>query len=87
MTMTQSETIQSEMAQYGGKYITNTSTTTPVGGFVFVAIQAIEDTVINTSASNISGLTGATLLAGMTIYGRFTSITLTSGKVIAYNGV
>ena len=56
------------------------------------AIQATEATVLAAQSSNISNLddlcTGqdATSLAANTVlYGNFTSVTLTSGAVIAYN--
>jgi len=72
----------------GGAYINDTATHT---GNWF-AIQATEDTVLATQASNITNLddicTGedATELAANTVlYGNFTSIDLTSGAVIAYN--
>jgi hypothetical protein len=72
----------------GGEYINTTDVTT---GNWF-AIQATEDTVLAAQASNITNLddicTGqdaTTLSAGTVLYGNFTSITLTSGAVIAYN--
>ena len=45
-----------------------------------------EDTQINTASHNYSGnsIDSETFLAGQTIYGLFTSITLTSGACIAY---
>lgn len=78
---------KASIGHLGGVYITGTAATTPEAGKVFVALLAIEDTVINTSASNITGLTGISLTQGMVLYGRFTSVTLTSGKVLAYLGV
>ena len=69
---------------------------------IFVAIAAIEDSVVdasdctniaNTMVDGASGTTGAstmetdfTIPAGMTIYGRFEYFSLASGKVIAYKG-
>lgn len=62
----------------------------------FYAITALEDTVFDVSAGtlNINERTGAdvmgaiatdfTLPKGVTIYGTFSAIDLTSGKVIAY---
>ena len=71
-----------------GAYINDTATHS---GSWF-AIQATEDTVLATQASNIDNLddicTGqdaTTLAANTVIYGSFTSIDLTSGAVIAYN--
>ena len=72
----------------GGAYINDPATHTGT----WFAIQATEDTVLATQASNIDNLddicTGqdaTTLAANTVIYGAFTSIDLTSGAVIAYN--
>ena len=72
----------------GGTYINTTGATTGS----FFAIQATEDTVLAAQSSNITNLddicTGqdaTTLSAGTVLYGNFSSITLTSGAVIAYN--
>ena len=72
----------------GGAYINDTS---PHTGNWF-AIQATEDTVLATQASNITNLDdictgedGTTLSANTVLYGNFTSVDLTSGAVIAYN--
>lgn len=71
---------------YGGKYITGTDATTPSAGYSFIAIQVISDCSI-TLVGNITGITTVSLSAGTIIYGRYTSCTLASGSVIAYNGV
>ena len=72
----------------GGSYLNDTATHTGT----WFAIQATEDTVLATQASNITNLDdictgqdGTTLAANTVIYGHFTSIDLTSGAVIAYN--
>jgi len=72
----------------GGAYINDTATHT---GNWF-AIQATEDTVLATQASNITNLDdictgedGTTLSANTVLYGNFTSVDLTSCAVIAYN--
>lgn len=74
------------VGNYSGKYVANTASTTPATGYVFNAIQVLTDSVV-TAAGNIAGLTSVSLTAGTVIYGRYTSITLASGSVIAYNGV
>ncbi len=51
-------------------------------------VQVINDAVLAGLTSNLSndaGLVGPTLNAGTTIFGRTTSIEVTSGIVIAYN--
>ena len=72
----------------GGSYLNDTAVHTGT----WFAIQATEDTVLATQASNITNLDdistgqdGTTLAANTVIYGHFTSIDLTSGAVIAYN--
>ena len=55
----------------------------------FVAIQALEDSVIDVSECDMSWIEDVadfTIPAGLTIYGKFTSIELDSGKVLAYYG-
>jgi len=72
----------------GGIYINDTAANTGK----FFAIQATEATVLAAQTSNITNLddicTGqdaTELAAGTVLYGNFSSITLTSGAVIAYN--
>jgi hypothetical protein len=78
--------LETSIGSYGGKYIANTNATTPDAGRRFVAIQVITDCVI-TLVGNITGITTVALTAGTIIYGRYTSVTLASGRVIAYQGV
>jgi len=79
------EILETSIGTYGGQYITGTSESTPTQNR-FVAIQAIEDTVISAVTGNID-VSGIILFAGTIIYGRWTALTLTSGEVIAYEGV
>jgi hypothetical protein len=67
----------------GAEYIDGTDEV--VGNFI--AIQFLDDTVIDAIAGNIAGLDGESFEAGTIIYGRFTSIELVSGRVLAYKGV
>lgn len=54
----------------------------------FDAIQALEATVVNALIGNMDDFAaGMPLPAGAVIFGLFSSITLTSGKVIAYKRV
>lgn len=67
--------------------VTNTTNTSAVTGN-FSAITLLADTVFNslteTGAAGQS-ITGITLLAGTTLFGKFTAYTLASGAVRAYN--
>ena len=67
--------------EYGGLYIADTSANT--GNWQ--EIYAVTNTVIASSTSNITGLSGVTLVANQSIRGVFTAFTLTSGSVVAYN--
>lgn len=71
----------------GGEYINDTAAHTGD----FFCIVATEDTVLASVTSNIdniadlcTGQDATTLPANTAIYGRITSVTLTSGAVIAY---
>ena len=69
-------------AEHGGKYIADTSAHTGI----FDSILVLESAVADLVSSNITGtLTSVPLPAGVVVYGFFSSITLSSGKVIAYN--
>lgn len=73
------------LGQGGATYVTDTTQTDGSFG----AIQAVADTVFSALvAGNWTGTTtDLPLPAGATIFGDFTSFTLTSGKVVAYRNV
>lgn len=74
--------IKNLKGEKGGIYITDTSA--HVGDFD--SIQALEATVCDLVSATITGtLTSVPIPAGSIIFGKFTSVTLASGKVIAYN--
>ena len=77
--------ISLSLGQGGAEYVTDTT----IRNGTFGAIQAVADTVFSALvAGNWSGTTaGMSLPAGATIFGNFTSFTLTSGKVVAYRSV
>jgi hypothetical protein len=63
--------------------------TTALTGLNVYAIQMLADTVFSTltdAGASGDAMTGFTMLAGTIIYGEFTAITLTSGKIRAYTG-
>lgn len=78
--------LETSIGSYGGKYISDTNITTADSGRTFIAIQVVTDAVI-TLVGNVSGITTVSFTSGSVIYGRYTSITLGSGAVIAYQGV
>ena len=62
-------------------------------GMVFIALQVVDDAMIDSyktdDGAKITGndLTEALLPVGFVLYGRYTSVKLADGKVIAYKGV
>lgn len=74
---------ESNMGIYGGTRVNDTNAATPNTGYEFFAIQAEADTVIASTTGNID-LAGAAISAEGIRYGRWSSITLTSGTVILY---
>ena len=76
------------MGYYGGVFIDDLIEHTPTTPRVFVAIKFTQDTQFTALTGNITGdFTGVTFEKGDNLVGRFTSITLASGSVIAYEGV
>jgi hypothetical protein len=73
----------------GSKAITGTDEVTPADGYYFFAFQAMIDTVV-AAQGDVTGavnadLTGFTKIsAGVVVYGKWNSITLTSGELIGY---
>ena len=79
-----------------GQFGIRVLTTDATAGEAFVAIQALENSVIssdleayNTATSELVGdesFASLSLSKGMIIYGRFINLQVASGKVIAYKG-
>ena len=82
------------LGQAGAKFIKDTAEHTGS----FVAITMLEDTVFTTltpddivsgygvGSYNGNNMSGETIPQGITIYGRWTTVDLASGLVIAYTG-
>jgi hypothetical protein len=69
--------------EYGGRYISSASGTVTGN---FQSIHALEITILGATVSNITNFpAGVTLQAGDEIAGVWTSVTISSGSVIAYN--
>lgn len=66
----------------GGQFINNASGTVTSA---FCAIQVTSDCVITTTGN--LALSGVSISEGQIIYGRFESVAVASGEVIAYNRV
>jgi|13_taG_2_1085334.scaffolds.fasta_scaffold188756_2 hypothetical protein len=78
------------LGQYGSKLISGTGAVGATTGYVFVAIQAIEDDFVLSAATrenttDFADLAGRKIVKGQTVYGRWTSLTGTaSDYAIAY---
>jgi len=84
---TVAEAQNASMGQAGSVFIDDTAQHTGD----FVAITAIEDSVVDVSdctniTNTMADAADFTIPAGLTIYGRFEVFSLASGKVIAYRG-
>ena len=71
------------LGQVGSTIVTGTYT--PANAHV-VAIFCLADSDVTTTGDNHADLDGETLKEGWTVLGRWTSIVVNSGKVIAYIG-
>lgn len=81
------ETIVDGGGQAGVTVTTNTSSVAAPAGGSFTAVQVLEDATFSAfteiGASGQS-MTGFVVPSGVTLFGRITAYTLTSGKVRAY---
>ena len=66
--------------QEGFDYIT----TGTVSDQTFIAVTALENSSISVTAEKGDNLSSVAIPKGVTIYGRFSSLTVVSGKVLAY---
>ena len=77
----------------GFEFIADTVEHVAPNGMVYIALQVLDDAEIDSyetdEGAEITGnnFTGEILPVGFVLYGRYTSVTLASGKVIAYKGV
>lgn len=89
-TINQADYAVNAMGGNGFEYISDTLAHTPPTGQVFVSIQVVTDAIFSAfTFTSVTGntFTGAVIPAGTVVFGRFTSIRLSSGRVIAYKGV
>ena len=85
--LTVQEAENASMGQAGSTLIVDAATYTGP----FVAVTALEDIVVDVSTiTNITNIMDSavdfTVVAGITIYGRFDTFSIDSGKCIAYKG-
>jgi hypothetical protein len=61
-----------------------TSSFTPVAGEEYRVIVPLDDSTVTAVALAGDNLTAAAVPAGFEVYGLFTSVTVTAGRVLAY---
>lgn len=79
------------LGKFGVEFITNTTAGTSKN---YCAITMLEDTTFTTLTSSnwvagtasSSQVTSVTYPKGLTIFGRFTAVTLATGKILCYKG-
>ena len=89
LQQTGNQAVVNSVGATGSKAITGTSAVAPPTGYYFFAIQFLADGVVSVQ-SDVTGATNADLTAftsissGTVVYGKWDSITLTSGEAIGY---
>lgn len=84
---------EESLGRKGFEFISDTAEHVAPEGMVYIALQVVDDAVIDSYETEPEGLitgntfAGELLPAGLVLYGRYTSVKLASGKVIAYKGV
>lgn len=76
---------QSATGDYGFRLLSGGDSST--AGESFRSIQALEDSVVTTTTLAGDALTSVTLTEGMVVFGKFDSVAVASGKVLAYKAV
>lgn len=70
---------------HGSTVITDTAAHTPPTGQFFACLHALTDTVVASMTLDGQAVTALSISAGAEIWGRISSVTLTSGSAAAYN--
>jgi len=84
---------EESLGRKGFEFISDTAEHVAPEGMVYITLQVVDDATIDSYETEPDGLitgnnfTGEILPVGFVLYGRYTSVTLASGKVIAYKGV
>ena len=83
---------EESLGRKGFEFISDTAKHVAPKGMVYIALQVVGNAAIASyetdEGAEITGdFTGESLPVGFVLYGRYTSVTLASGKVIAYKGV
>lgn len=81
-TINEADLTSASLGQDGRKFRIGAGTITPDAGKVFIAIQALDDSVIT-----LADAVALPVDSGTILYGRDTTLTVVSGNVVAYQGV
>ena len=74
-----------QLASFGQKgFRLVSSSFSPISGEYYRALTVTSDAVITLTSQNGDNLSALTLLAGTTIYGLFSAVSVSSGTVLAY---
>jgi len=73
------------LGQFGAEVITDTAARTSKNYAAITVLSAAEFSTLTGVDLTGNAITGFSIPAGITLLGRFTAVTLTSGRVIAYN--
>lgn len=73
---------QMAFGDYGLRVITSSNPST--AGEHYRVLVAVEDSIINATAVNGDNLVGLDVFSGTTVYGLFSEVTVSAGKVLAY---
>jgi len=74
-----------ELQSFGQNGFRNSTTSfSPVSGEFYRAVTVISDAVVTVTPSSGDSISAVTLLAGTTIYGLFSAVSVSSGRVLAY---
>ncbi len=76
---------QSATGDYGFRLLSGGDSS--IAGESFRSIQALEDSVVTTTTQAGDALTSVSLTEGMVVFGKFDSVAVASGKVLAYKAV
>jgi hypothetical protein len=91
--MNNRDLIEAYLGNNGAEWISDTAAHTAPDGMVFTSFQVVTNATLSAytaeTGATITGntFTGVAIPAGTRIYGRFRSLTLTSGSILAYKGI
>jgi hypothetical protein len=83
------ELMEQQLGNLGSKSITGTGAVLSDSPYIFTSLYAVTTTVVASQVDagvDNADLSTLTIPQGITVFGKWSSITLTSGSMIGYNG-